>query len=282
MINFIVTNKIAMKKYLLLLVACGICNAQVFSENFDGNGLPTGWTTNNPDTSYNWGVGMQSGFASFPSGAAFFDDDAAGPNGINTNARLVSPVINLSGVTNPKLSFKYANQIYIDDTILKVEAFNGTSWVQIFTHSGDAGDWTIDLATLTYILTTYVDATDIDLSPYANANFQLRFVYDDVGDYSFGTVVDDVVITAGALGTTEVSMKNEMQVYPNPVKDFVHIQSNNLKFDSKVTVLDMSGRQVKTFKGQSDGYNLSDLAKGNYLILIDDKKEIISKKIIKE
>ncbi|MBT2621645.1 MULTISPECIES: T9SS-dependent choice-of-anchor J family protein [Chryseobacterium] len=271
-----------MKKYLLLLVACGICNAQVFSENFNGNALPAGWTIDNPDTAYNWGVGMQSGFASFPSGAAFFDDDEAGPNGINTNARLVSPVINLSGVTNPKLSFKYANQIYIDDTVLKVEVFNGTSWVQVFTHSGDAGDWTIDLATLTYILTSYVDATDIDLSPYANANFKLRFVYDDVGDYSFGTVVDDVVITAGTLGTTEVSMKNEMQVYPNPVKDFVHIQSNNLKFDSKVTVLDMSGRKVKTFIGLSDGYNLSDLPKGSYLILIDDKKEIISKKIIKE
>lgn len=271
-----------MKKYLLLLVACGMCNAQVFSENFEGNDLPTGWTTNNPDTSYNWDVGMQGGFASFPSGAAFFDDDNAGPNGINTNARLVSPVINLSGVTNPKLSFKYANQIYIDDTVLKVEAFNGTSWVQVFTHSGEAGNWTIDLATLTYILTTYEVATNIDLSPYANANFQLRFVYDDVGDYSFGVAVDDVVITAGVLGTTEVSMKNEMQVYPNPVKDFVHIQSNNLKFDSKITLLDMSGRTVKTFKGESDGYNLSDLPKGSYLILIDDKKEVISKKIIKE
>ncbi|ASK31394.1 hypothetical protein CEY12_15330 [Chryseobacterium sp. T16E-39] len=272
-----------MKKYLLfLLFICGVCSAQVFSENFNGAVLPAGWTTENPDTSFNWGVGNENGFASFPNGAAFFDDDDAGPNGINTNARLVSPVINLSGVSNPRLSFKYANQIYNDDTTLKVEVFNGTSWVQAFTYSGDAGTWDIDLSTLTLILTDYDAATNIDLTPYANANFQMRFVYDDVGDYSYGVVVDDIVITSGLLGTSEVSQADKMEVYPNPVKDFVHIQSGNLKFDSKITVLDMAGRKVKSFVGEADGYNLSDLPKGNYLILIDNKKEIISKKIIKE
>ncbi|MDC8106167.1 T9SS type A sorting domain-containing protein [Chryseobacterium sp. PTM-20240506] len=272
-----------MKKYLFsFILVCGIYNAQVFSENFDGNVLPSGWTTNNPDTSFNWDVGSENGFATFPSGAAFFDDDNAGPSSINSNARLVSPVINLSAVQNPKLSFKYANMIYDDDSTLKVEVFNGTSWVQVFTFSGDAGQWDLDFNTFLYVVTTYEQATDIDLTPYANANFQMRFVYDDAGDYSYGVVVDDVAITSGALGTSEVSFSDKMQVYPNPVKDFVHIQSGNLRFDSKITVLDLAGRQVKSFTGLADGYNLSDLPKGSYLILIDNKKEIISKKIIKE
>lgn len=272
-----------MKRYLLfLLLACGMSNAQVFSENFDAATLPAGWTTNNPDTSYNWGVGNENGFASFPSGAAFFDDDDAGPSSINSNARLVSPVINLSTVQNPKLSFKYANMIYDNDSTLKVEVFNGTSWVQVFTFSGDAGQFDLDFNTFLYVVTTYAEATNIDLTPYINPNFQMRFVYDDAGDYSYGVVVDDVVITSGALGTSEVSLANKMKVYPNPVKDFVYIQSGDVKFDSKITVLDMAGRQVKSFIGQADGYNLSDLPKGNYLILIDNKKEMISKKIIKE
>ncbi|MBK1894585.1 T9SS type A sorting domain-containing protein [Chryseobacterium paridis] len=272
-----------MKNYLLFLfLIYGVCNAQIFSEDFNGNVLPSGWTTNNPNTTYNWGVGTQNGFASFPSGAAFFDDDDAGPNGINTNARLISPVINLSAVSNPKLSFKYANMIYDLDSTLKVEVFDGTSWVQVFIHAGDAGDWDIDFNTFMYVVTSYDTATNIDLTPYANANFQMRFVYDDVGDYSYGVVVDDIVITSGLLGTSDVSVADKMEVYPNPVKDFVHIQSGNLKFDSRITVLDMAGRKVKSFIGEADGYNLSDLPKGNYLILIDNKKEIISKKIIKE
>lgn len=97
-------------------------------------------------------------------GRLFFDDDDAGPTGINTNARLVSPVVNLTGVTNPKLSFNYANMIYDLDSTLKVEVFNGASWIQVFTFSGEAGVWNIDLNTLSYVLLTYATASNIDLS----------------------------------------------------------------------------------------------------------------------
>jgi hypothetical protein len=271
-----------MKRLLFpLLFVCAFSNAQIFSENFNAGTMPSGWTVNNPDTAYNWGVGAAAGFSSFPNGAAFFDDDDAGPGSVNHNARLVSPVINLSAVSNPKLSFKYANIIYDDDSTLKVEAFNGTSWVQVFTFSGAAGDFTIDLSTLTYVLTTYANATNIDLTPYANANFQLRFVYDDVGDYSFGVVVDDVVISGNVLATSDVSLKDKVEIYPNPVKDNLYIKSN-LKSDSKISVIDMSGKLLKTFTGKSESYNLSDLPKGTYMILIDSDKGTIRKKIIKE
>jgi len=272
-----------MKKILLpLVLACGVANAQLFSENFNSGALPSGWTVNNPDSTYNWGVGAQNGFSSFPNGAAFFDDDDAGPSGINTNARLVSPIINLTAASSPKLSFKYANMIYQDDTTLKVEAFNGTSWVQVFTFSGEAGVWDIDFNTFSYVVTSYADAINIDLTPYANANFQLRFVYDDVGDYSYGVVVDDIVISATTiLGTSEISASDKIKIYPNPVKDDLFIKSDDLK-NAKVSVMDMSGKKVKTFEGKSEKYNLSDLPSGTYMILIDNGKEIVTKKILKK
>ncbi|SDQ39181.1 Por secretion system C-terminal sorting domain-containing protein [Chryseobacterium soldanellicola] len=272
-----------MKKLLLPFLLIGaFSNAQIFSENFNGGSLPSGWTTENPDTAFNWGVGSQNGVASFPSGAAFFDDDDAGPGSINHNARLISPVINLAGASNPKLSFKYANIIYDFNSILKVEAFNGTSWVQVFTASGDAGTFTIDFSTLTYVLSAYVEAANIDLAPYVNPNFRLRFVYDDAGDYSYTAVVDDVMITGTVLGTSDVKASEKLNVYPNPVVENVYIKSDELKINSKITVTDMSGKVVKTFIGKSDGYNLSDLSKGAYLITIDNGKEIVTKKIIKK
>ncbi|WP_415325033.1 T9SS type A sorting domain-containing protein [Chryseobacterium sp. MMS23-Vi53] len=270
------------KQLLLLLLASGMAGAQVFSENFNGGSLPTGWTVNNPDTTYNWAVGSQSGFATFPSGAAFFDDDDAGPTGVNTNARLISPVINLVGVSSPKLSFKYANMIYDLNSSITVEAFNGTSWVQVFTTSGDSGQWGIDFNTFMYVVESYDDATNIDLTPYINANFQLRFIYNDAGDYSYGAVIDDLVITSSnVLATSDVSLENKLQVYPNPVKDNLYIKSD-LRSNAKVSVIDMSGKLVKTFTGKSDSYNLSDLPKGAYMILIDEGKETIRKKIIKQ
>lgn len=270
------------KQLLLFLLACGLSNAQVFSENFNGGSLPSGWTVNNPDTTYNWAVGGQAGFASFPNGAAFFDDDDAGPSGVNSNARLVSPVINLAGVANPKLSFKYANMIYDLDSVIKVEAFNGTSWVQVFSSAGSSGTWNIDFNTLTYVLQVYADAANIDLAPYANANFQLRFIYDDVGDYSYGAAIDDVTITStGVLATSDAFLGKGLELYPNPVKDSFYIKSD-IKNDTNITVMDMSGKRVKTFSGKSQTYDLSDLPKGNYIISIDDGKNTVRKKIIKQ
>ena len=80
-----------MKRHLFsLLLISSMTGAQIFSENFNGGALPAGWSVNNPDTAFNWAVGTQNGFAGFPSGAAFFDDDNAGPSIVNSNARLVS------------------------------------------------------------------------------------------------------------------------------------------------------------------------------------------------
>lgn len=271
------------KLFILLLSICGLCDAQVFSENFNGNTLPTGWTVENPDNTFNWNVGAENGFAGFPDGAAFFDDDDAGPTGVNTNARLISPVINLTGVVNPKLSFNYANMIDNLDSTLKVEAFNGSSWIQVFTFSGEAGVWDLDFNTFSYVVTSYDAAANIDLTPYVNPAFKLRFVYDDAGDYSYGVVVDNVIITSGVLATSEVSYVDHINVYPNPVKGNLYIkQSSQSKFE-KISVVDQSGKLVKIFSKRSDSYDLSDLPKGVYIIMISNQGgEVVKKKIIKE
>lgn len=274
-----------MKKHLLsALLISGFASAQLLSENFNAGVLPTGWTVENPDTSFNWQVGSQlDSYTFLPDGAAFFNDDDAGLVSINSNARLVSPVINLSAVSNPILSFKYANRIYQDDSILKVEVFNGSAWVQVFSFAGEAGIWGYDPDTYDDVLESYDQAAAIDLTPYANANFRVRFVYDDAGDFSYYAVVDDVLITAANLSTTESkSSSNQLQVYPNPVSDFIHIKNADFKSSVKLEVMDMNGRKVKSFEGVSDQYDLSNLSSGSYILSIDNGGVKTTKKIIKK
>ncbi|WP_419869191.1 T9SS type A sorting domain-containing protein [Chryseobacterium sp. CT-SW4] len=268
-------------QFILFLFSFGFCGAQIFSENFNGGTLPSGWTLDNPSTTFNWGVGTQCGFASFPDGAAFFDDDAAGSASLNSNARLISPVINLSAATSPQLSFKYANMVYDFDSSIKVEAYNGTAWVQIFNFSGQAGTWGIDWATFMYTVTSYDTTTNIDLSPYANANFQLRFVYDDAGDYSYGVVIDDIMITSAALATAETSLSDEMSIYPNPVKDNIYIKNKGKGYD-KVSIVDMSGKTVEVFENNTGSYDISGLPKGVYMIYVTGPAGTVKKKIIKD
>ncbi len=83
------------------------------------------------------------------------------------------------------------------------------------------------------------------------------------------------------LGTSDMSLiPDKINVYPNPVKDYLFIKSD-LKI-SKISLVDMSGKQIKTFNEKSDKYDLSDLQNGIYLLLIDNGKEVIKKKIIKK
>ncbi|UTX47492.1 T9SS type A sorting domain-containing protein [Chryseobacterium sp. MA9] len=130
---------------------------------------------------------------------------------------------------------------------------------------------------------TYATASNINLTPYANTAFKLRFVYDDVGDYSFGVAVDNVTITGGVLATSEVVHADRINVYPNPVRDNIHIKLDSQNKLEKVSVVDMSGKLIKTFDKESDAYDLSDIPKGSYIIIVkNNNKEVLKKKIIKK
>ncbi|MCD9854805.1 T9SS type A sorting domain-containing protein [Epilithonimonas sp. JDS] len=80
------------------------------------------------------------------------------------------------------------------------------------------------------------------------------------------------------LATAETKI-NSLALYPNPVKDILHIKTDN---DVKsVTIYDINGRQVFMTKG-SKAINVTNLMKGNYVVKVESDKEIKSFKIIKE
>lgn len=84
---------------------------------------------------------------------------------------------------------------------------------------------------------------------------------------------------------TELSLeennKAELEIFPNPVKDFLSIKYD--KAIQKVDVLGLDGRIYKkiNWKTTDSKINLSDLPKGAYMLRIWTKEEIINRKIIK-
>ncbi len=76
---------------------------------------------------------------------------------------------------------------------------------------------------------------------------------------------------------------HSLRVYPNPAINYINLTSNNVV--SKLTVFDLIGKKVKTFKYEDGGkYYVGDLRKGIYLVqLIDTQNNIITtKRISKE
>ena len=139
------------KSTLVILGAAGLfcfsANAQttVFSEGFEAGVPPSGWTADNPDGLTTFGAGS-AGYSG--SSSAFMDvwnTDASGAEQGQADA-LITPVIDLSGVTSPMLSFYYAFQMFSDPaTYTNSDLFTvytstdgGASWNSVYTNTGVA------------------------------------------------------------------------------------------------------------------------------------------------
>lgn len=97
-----------------------------------------------------------------------------------------------------------------------------------------------------------------------------------------------IVTTSGMPENGIGSLPTSLHLYPNPVKDVVHLQYH-LEFRGEVLlyVLDSSGRRVKTLR--QDGtygsntctFNLSDLKEGIYIMQLKTKGKTITRRFLK-
>ncbi len=159
-------------------------------EDFESGSLPNGWTNTALRGTDLWifNTGAIPGTGGgFPTLAATFDDDATGP-GTDNAVQLTSPVYDLAGVQEAALSFDYAYNYLGGNEFFSVEVFNGTDWVEILRLLEDHAP---------------TNTGALDMLPYANANFQVRYTYDDGGSaWMWGVGIDNFHLTYFAPSTT--------------------------------------------------------------------------------
>tara|TARA_R110002072_G_scaffold1587_1_gene13347 strand:+ start:150532 stop:154179 length:3648 start_codon:yes stop_codon:yes gene_type:complete len=150
-------------------------------QDFEGATLPGGWTTEIVSGNFDWafGSGVMPGGDDFPTNAAIFDDDAAGSGELDNTVRLLSPVYNITGATTAELSFDYSLQDFIGAGSFTVEVWDGATWQEVLFATED---------------TPPTPSGVIDITPFENADFQVRFTYDDDDDFAWGAGVDNVLI----------------------------------------------------------------------------------------
>ncbi len=89
--------------------------------------------------------------------------------------------------------------------------------------------------------------------------------YDDDPEDAF-----TITINKESLGTAEVSKaKEQVRVYPNPFSEVLNLSKADLV--SSVSILDVSGRLVKTVEKPSSVLHLGDLKQGMYLVVLNMK-----------
>ena len=161
------------------------------------SGMPADWTIElgpNSDVADNWQwvefYDSWSGDETLDNTPfMLIDSDGAG-SGVRVDGYMTSSVVDASIASALYLEFdQYFNNISTD--FANVEVFDGTDWVVVLNQTADAGDWSAP------------DHKVLDVTAYANEDFQVRFHYDDNNVYAWYWAIDNFVITDVPASTRE-------------------------------------------------------------------------------
>lgn len=82
------------------------------------------------------------------------------------------------------------------------------------------------------------------------------------------------------LSINKIELESSIALFPNPVSDGFSIETKHII--NHISIIDIQGKSVKTFKEQLTSYNIEELTSGLYFINIKTNEGEITKKLIKQ
>ena len=126
----------------------------------------------------------------------------------------------------------------------------------------------------------YIDGTLV----YTGTNFSktnvlgIIFLHDNISGFAY---IDNIKINDEVMSVNDVK-KDNIKLYPNPVKDVLKIDIPNNETITNICIYNVAGQKVKTFSLPKE-INVESLPKGNYIIeIIIDKDKKYTSKFIKQ
>lgn len=174
------------QKALLLLVTCFAlswqASAQILSEGFDAVAIPTGWTQETVSGTALWkGVTANGNSTIEPRTGSHMAEFRTTSTGNKT--KLVSPEIDITTVTNPTLTFYYANTNWFGDV----------DQLRLFYKTSATGEWTQFGDAYTAEQTSWTEVSLV--LPEPSATYYIAF--EGFSNFARGINIDDVLVDAG-------------------------------------------------------------------------------------
>ena len=245
------------ESYIVHYRTASVIADTLLNEGFEGGIMPVGWAVegDTQDTTKTWRVGV--GDSNLSTGTHSGEYNALITHATDGNVTyLITPAMNLSGLSNLKLSLWYINRIWSGDidgfAVCYREGDNG-DWIELWSTTEDHATWTF----LTISLTGLPD------------NCQIGFRMTD--GYGRGVGLDDILIGIEQIGewetlTTTATSKTliglipetEYEVYVNPYCDETAV-SGTVSFTTSI-------QTVFTFTKDIEGYGYEANLGGWFLI----------------
>jgi hypothetical protein len=160
----------------------------VLNENFNGTGLPTGWTQVSNATDGGWLTGTNTALQSSAWSIPAFDGRMVATNDDKCNCNkadedLFTPVMDLSALSNAFLTFdvffgKGTYQGATEFAQVRISNDGGTTWSLLKELTGQS-TWRNEL---------------IDITNYISTDVQIGFRYNDGSGWTFGCALDNIKV----------------------------------------------------------------------------------------
>ena len=164
---------------------CDVINTFPYTQGYEnGPSLPPCWSQEYISGTVNWNVTAGTGSSSSPVNSAHSGSSNASFFGSSSNgysSYLISPIFDLTQVTDPYLSFWYAIPDWggdQDQLVVYYRTSNTATWTQLLSHTSDVSVWTKDSIAL----------------PNPSATYQIAFK--GISYYGYGVGIDDFTIGA--------------------------------------------------------------------------------------
>ena len=149
-------------------------------------------------------------------------------------------------------------------------------------NSGNGQSYTVD-AMFAYSTDGQTFSAGIDDVMDESISFNGGTIYFGVTPYfsgMSGTYLLEITIRIGGFGTEEDYVTN-LILYPNPVKDILHIKCDNMQ---QYDVFSLDGKLIKSLQRNNDEavIDFGDLERGIYMVRITSDKGIVTRKIVKD
>ncbi|MEI8279050.1 MAG: T9SS type A sorting domain-containing protein [Bacteroidota bacterium] len=259
-------------QFSYIVVSLGI--GGTIQEGFEGPTYPsTGWSLAS-HTGAAWtvtGIGGGFGTSAHSILADNFDNDGGGQHDA-----IISPKINLTGATNPYVTF--------DRAYARYPGYNDSLMVQVSTDCGK--HYAPVYIKYDTALATAPDKTDsifkptaaqwrkdtIWLTAYVGNSVMLSF--ENIGHYGQALYLDNINIV-GALGVEPIADNYSLKVYPNPTTGLLNISAEGLQGNNAtISCYDIVGKLIlqRTLSNNNHTLNtsidISNMPKGVYLMQI--------------
>lgn len=222
-------NKLILTTFCLpFLIAVQNANATsiLFSEDFNNANSLDDWTiTTGGLVTQTWNVQDNHYGTQVIDGTPFLN--IYDWSGQVTNEIIETPTIPAGSGAALVISYEYSFYYQSSSVFVYTEVFDGTTWQVVKTYSGSS---------------LYIQTESIDVTSYANANFKIRFRFENnVGNnWEHSIRIDNVVVTGDIPTSVSNATSKAYNVYPNPASSLIKLEG--VVLNSAVEIKDISGK----------------------------------------